>query len=91
MPSKPKQTKPAATWQVQQAMVKDRDLHSHMMVVATRAFHAAGDVPHKVMLRAICRAIAADKNLMRKLAATLGAPVDAAPEVREVKAEENAG
>lgn len=47
----------------------DRDLHSHMMVVATRA---AGGKASKETLRAVCRAIAADKNLMQKLAGTVG-------------------
>lgn len=46
-------------------VVQDRDLHSHMMVVACRAAERRAS---KEVLRDVCRAIAADKNLRAKLA-----------------------
>jgi hypothetical protein len=45
----------------------DRDLHSHMMVVAMRVAEQEHQ-GQKALLRAVCRAIADDKNLRAKLA-----------------------
>jgi hypothetical protein len=60
----------------------DRDLHSHMMIVATRAADEArsgsglsGGPTRKEILRTVCRAIAADKNLRAKLAASPQPPI----------------
>lgn len=57
----------------QEPVSQDRDIHSHMMVVASRAVDAVTNngrtyAPVKTYTRAICKAIQADKKLLAKLA-----------------------
>jgi hypothetical protein len=68
---------------VQEPVAKHRDLHSHMMVVAHRAVDEASNngresISQKEVVRAICKAIQTNKNLLAKLtppAAAQPAPV----------------
>ena len=57
-----------------EAVSQNRNLHSHMMTVATRAVQAASKekrwpLSEKVLIRTICKAIQQDKNLIKKIAA----------------------
>jgi hypothetical protein len=63
---------PAQPAPVQEPVAKHRDLHSHMMVVADRAVDKASNngresISQKEVVRAICKAIQTNKNLLAKL------------------------
>ncbi len=62
----------AAAAQPEEPVAKHHDLHSHMMIVAHRAVDEASNngresISQKEVVRAICKAIQSNKNLLAKL------------------------
>jgi flagellar biosynthesis/type III secretory pathway protein FliH len=70
----------------QEPVAKHRDLHSHMMVVAHRAVNKASNngresISQKEVVRAICKAIQTNKNLLAKLISPAAQQIDEAHSV----------
>ncbi len=73
----------AAAAQPEEPVAKHHDLHSHMMVVAHRAVDEASNngresISQKEVVRAICKAIQSNKNLLAKLTPLAAQQIDEA-------------